>query len=210
MSLFDELDIGGDMQILDMGCGAGKMIKLFQELGVDPQNITALDENPKLLEWCQEAWSEITSVESDCAQASSQPSLVGRRFDLVTANMLVNLLNDGRFVDTLKCAYDLVKPGGTLAFLAPSSMGKSEEYDLDSEAEVTTLLHEKTPWGLTPYYFRSEKMMVGNFKSVGFDVTRVENYSYYSFPDNTVHFINALGVDGMAPKRLLMVAKKIT
>ena len=193
-----------ELKVLDVGCGAGKMIQFLLENNIEPQNITALDENEQLINWCSAIWRDVRFLKLNAVDLDQIPK--PNSFDLVISHMLFNLLDEKAMRNTLVRIYASLNQSGILAIQLPSPQGKRKQHP--GLTNQTCLIYESTPWGNTPYYWRSEEHIIAVLEEIGFEVLDASNYSYGSFDENTVHFTNAIGVNRDDLKRILIVCQK--
>lgn len=147
-------------KILDLGCGAGKLIQFLFENNATKENIFAIDENAQLIKWCSNVWPLSTFIVMDVTKIDQIPQLKQKKFDLITAHMLFNLLDDTQLSTVVLNAFNQLNQNGILAIQIPSIQGKLLSYpNLSYKGDKTQLLQEITPWGTTPYYHRSEAIM---------------------------------------------------
>lgn len=204
---FDKSLIGKTAKMLDLGCGAGKIVDLAIKRGVPASGIVGLDLNTKLTNWCKEMWPEVTFVRGSCVNLVD---LVGQYgpFDLVTAHMLFNHLDDDQYQMTLEQIFSILKPGGDLIYMIPSpykTTDISEAVNLQSGMRV-----DEAPWGgITNHYFRSH--LEEHYRLIKlFPAIEYGGYSHSSFDENTVHLRQVLRSECKNPekvKRLMVHAQ---
>ncbi len=198
-----------ELQILDLGCGAGKLVQFFLENDVAAKQIVAIDSSPQLIKWCSTIWENVTFIQVDATKIHLNPTLDHKKFDLVSAHMLFNLLDDDQLTAVLNNAFQKLHDGGVLAIQMPSIKDKTLTHPtLAVKNNETRIRLEDTPWGRTTYYHRSEEKILELLAAAGFEVEQLMDYSYNSFVENTVHLTTALGVDPNRPKRLFLVCRK--
>lgn len=132
LTLWDELARAGSRDVLDLGCGTGRVSVRLARRG---HRVTGIDLEPAFLEETArraQAWK----VELDTVAADARSFDLGRRFDLVLAPMqLVQLFHGSEErLDMLRAVAAHLRPGGLFA---------AALMDLDGEA----MGHEYTPPG---------------------------------------------------------------
>ena len=153
---------------LDLGSGAGQIADHLSSHGV---TVTGIDLNSHLVGWCNDHFSGRRDSESsfhigDCAEVDSLfPS---EHFDIVTAHMLMHLLPDQQFKQTLKGIYKVVKPGGHFIYMVPHPKWKVDPSS-PGYWDNQKVIADTTPWGVkTTYHHRTEAYQADQLRKAGF------------------------------------------
>jgi SAM-dependent methyltransferase len=112
------------LQILDLGCGAGRDCYVLSRLVGDRGRVVGVDMTPEQLQVARShrdyhaaqfgyAHSNVEFIHADIERLE-ETDLEDGRFDLIVSNCVINLATDKRAV--LDQAYRLLKPGGEMYF----------------------------------------------------------------------------------------------
>jgi SAM-dependent methyltransferase len=115
LPLWEELaaKLGEDETIMELGCGAGRVVHhLALRL---PQLVIGLDHDPNLVE---AVWERCHGINGDAEHEDVRSFSFGTEFGLVLAPMqLIQLLADGKErISCFTCVHDSMKPGARAAF----------------------------------------------------------------------------------------------
>jgi arsenite methyltransferase len=112
------------LQILDLGCGAGRDAYLLARLAGAEGHVTGIDATPEQLaiarQHCAAQMARFGFARPNICFLDGEIERLGalglppRSFDLIVSNCVINLCEDKAAV--LKSAYALLKPGGELYF----------------------------------------------------------------------------------------------
>ena len=113
------------LNILDLGCGAGRDCFLLSSLVGESGFITGIDMTPEQLEvaeryigFHQEAWGykqpNINFIQGDLDALHTLDLPLEKGVDLIVSNCVINLCQDKEAV--LSAAYNLLRPGGEMYF----------------------------------------------------------------------------------------------
>lgn len=109
-AIFAQLNLNGDHQVLDIGCGCGGLgIALRDRFGV--RNYTGVEINRQAVEVARKLYSEGQFFHGDILKLSRE-ILHGRSYDFVFSLSCVDW--NIQFSDMLAAAWDHVRPGGYL------------------------------------------------------------------------------------------------
>ena len=103
-----------DAQIVDLGCGRGRLLHFFKELGYT--HIQGVDISPEQVSLAKE-------ISADVVQANVLEFLEGakRQFDLITALDLVEHFSKPEVLRFLDGCFEALKPGGRLILQTPNA-----------------------------------------------------------------------------------------
>jgi ubiquinone/menaquinone biosynthesis C-methylase UbiE len=129
----DLLKPQADMNILDIGCGAGKLCFLFDDYTKGAAKITGGDFSEELLEKARARNKERGStVEFHFLDFNKPFGFADNSFDLCTSAFAIYYASDLDF--TFREAHRVVKPGGRLFVSGPLPENKKMFYDVIKEA----------------------------------------------------------------------------
>lgn len=164
-SAFDALidyKFRGDEQVLDIGCGDGKITAAIAR-EVPKGSVIGLDFSADMIRVCNEQYSDISNLKFFVADAANFS--VDQKFDLVTSFFTLHWVKNQ--AAALETAAGLLKPGGTvvirMAGQAPSPIGKAFE-------QLAAIEPWKAHFSNTPlhYYPGSEEFYKKKLNELGF------------------------------------------
>lgn len=96
-------------QILDWGCGSGRMLRYFSDRAL--AKLTGIDIDPDAIEWCRQA-----SPDSRFMRVGIEPptSLSSESFDLIYANSVLTHLRENDQIKWLQELHRLAKPNAII------------------------------------------------------------------------------------------------
>ncbi len=106
--------IGPVGDVLDIGCGAGAMIRALEAAGV--QRVTGVDPSPYLLQVAAETSPDVRYLHG----VAEDLDLPDQSQDAVTACFVFHELPPARAREAFTEIFRVLRPGGTLAFIEPS------------------------------------------------------------------------------------------
>lgn len=93
--------------VIDLACGSGRLLYLYQQLGYD--NLTGVDISPEMVAAARQVSDRVE--QGDVIEAvRAQPS----RYQLISAFDLIEHLTKNEVIDLLAGCYDALAPGGRL------------------------------------------------------------------------------------------------
>ena len=134
----DLLQPQAGMNLLDIGCGAGKQCFLFDDYTKGAAKITGGDFSEELLEKARARNKERGSdIEFQFLDFNKPFEFADNTFDLCTSAFAIYYASDLRF--TFGQAHRVVKPGGRLFVSGPLPENKKMFYDIIKEATDATI-----------------------------------------------------------------------
>lgn len=120
----------GDRQFLDLGCGTGQLLKLMEEQGF---TVTGLDNSQDMLNQAALRCPQATLMLNDLADFERH-----NEFDLITSFLYSMHYSHplSAFHETLRCAYQALKPGGAFIFDAVDKHGIANDTGVVSELQL--------------------------------------------------------------------------
>ena len=203
-------DLPSNATMLDFGAGPGKVALLATYYGfILKRNLTCYEPNPILY---KELKSRLPS--SRCvrrAKASlSQSSWAKNKFDIITANMVVNHMNSAEFGEFAAESGHILRPNGRLVYTIPHPVHEAAKLGIHPEIDEA-YREVEAPWGgLTDYQYRSIERERQILKSHGFNQIGFISWGYEdSVPRHVLYdFEFNVGDDITGPRRLMVIAKK--
>jgi ubiquinone/menaquinone biosynthesis C-methylase UbiE len=126
------------MQILDIGCGAGKLCFLFNEYTQGAAHITGGDFSNELLDKAREKNKQLgAKIDFQFLDFNKAFNFADDTFDLCTSAFAIYYASDLDF--TFGEAHRVLKPGGRLFVSGPLPENKQMFYDIIKEATSLTI-----------------------------------------------------------------------
>jgi ubiquinone/menaquinone biosynthesis C-methylase UbiE len=152
--------------VLDLACGSGTVMRHLLSRGIKAENIVGVDISEGQLQKAQDLTSRASFVQASANKLPfSKDSL-----DLVTCNMALHYLDKEQLTAALDDMYRVLKPNGTVFFVAPDPDHDAESRD---PTNVNTWLRKPTPWGgealwysRDPYELLLDQIYFGGFDLV--------------------------------------------
>lgn len=154
---------------LDAGCGYGRTTEHLIESGILPANIAGVDLNESLLGLARHNLPQATFIHADLACFEPVPDT----YDLVTASMVFEYLDEDGFKRTLANVHTGLKDGGTLFFVTthPLRMVTGNIRDYKDRGWRNSM----TPWGATiPLFHRTIGDFISQTAQAGFIIEAVD------------------------------------
>lgn len=152
-----------DTQVLDLGCGEGRVVRHLVSRGISAGNVAGVDASLRLIEKAQRSTPEIKFVHGTLAEAQ----LPQGSFDLITASMVFHHMTNTELETTFERIYELLKPEGQLFFVDTDPDHNDEGMD---PANLNKWLMQQTPWGTQiPYFNRHPRDLFNLLDLHGFD-----------------------------------------
>lgn len=137
-----------DLLVLDVGCGAGRIIKYLLQKGISPNHLIGIDSSKEMLSFARRKFPSIKFIHGDVSKSDTFPRL---SFDLITCIMTLQHLDQKGLKNTLKNFYGRLRKGGVLLCLIPHPTRMTHE-DLSKYFKREELLYE-SPWNTKIHYF---------------------------------------------------------
>jgi ubiquinone/menaquinone biosynthesis C-methylase UbiE len=170
-------------RILDLGCGDGTLTAHIAEVISPNGEIIGIDASSSMISAAQEKYPatddrHASFAVQDCSRFSSDANAkyLNGSWDKVFSNAALHwiLRNSKTRRDTLKAAYDALKPGGTFVFEMGGHGNVAEVYGALIAALVAQGISPKDAYERSPWFFPSTDWMHAALLDVGFQVERVE------------------------------------
>ena len=158
-----------DAGILDVGVGGRKIIGLLETFGIDHRRIVGVDISQEILTLVSNKYPSVDLRNVDISDPVSMQKLSDRApFQLITAHMVLNHLNDKQLGIALSNIFELLADGGSVVGMVPYPNNPSKTQDLqDSENGYKS--QEIVPWGdIVTYHHRSFAAYHEYFELSGF------------------------------------------
>lgn len=156
-------------KILDAGCGSGRILNYLVTKGVDQSNITAVDENKKLLNIAKKRFPKINFIKSNLTDVK----IKNNTFDVITC---MAVLQDNSLEKTNKIInkfYQWLRVGGIVAVIAPHPI-RVVKRNLGTYFQRKKIL-TASPWGTKfPHYHRTISDYITPFIANSFTITAVD------------------------------------
>jgi len=173
--LFDKLNI------LDMGCGVGRISLWLAEKG---HNVTGIDYAKNLLDIATvEAKKKELDVRFICSQSHSYNE--SKKFDMIIIFGMLLYLNDDRVIQTIMNCKKLLKRNGTI--IVKESVGVTERFEVINK--YSDALQDKYN-----AIYRTPSNMIRLFEMYGFQLIRAEKL-YQHRKETGVWFFEFEGAD---------------
>lgn len=138
---------GQDIQILDIGCGSGRVIEHLIKRGIPAGNLTGLDPSINMLDIAAQNLPQDISLVMN--KAAKMP-FADESFHLVIATMVLHAMDDQEASATMGRVSEVLKPGGEFFFI---------DNDPTAEAEENGLNHwvtKRSPWDTNLQVFKHD------------------------------------------------------
>ncbi len=198
----------GNMLVLDVGSGVGKIPDLAINLGVKRNHVFALEPNPILASYLKN--KNLLTIK-DVAQNLNAPIMQLEQFDLVTANLVLNHFSTKEFTTFVATTSGVVIRGGAIAYTIPHPGSKAIKHDIRPQ-DNHSVFEEKVPWGgYAQYHHRSLEFQKKVLEAYGFEVAFRE-IGYLDNENYTSHFLltleDILEKKQRHPKRMMIIGTK--
>jgi len=158
-----------DTRVLEIGCGSGRIVRHFMEKGIPPENITGIDVSEEILEEArQRTKPPVNYLKSD---AQNMP-FESESFNLVTANMVLHMLDDHQILNTMREINRVLEPKGTFFFIC------NNPYKDPNDTHIGEWVTRDTRWGDKMSVFQHDIGRLVSFTApeYGFDLR------YFGYP----------------------------
>ena len=135
-ALVDHYKRPDNLQVLDIGCGGGRVIKHLIARGIPAEAITGLDPSVDMLAIAAE---EVPQTVGLVESSASEMPFADESFNLVVANMVLHAMDDREAEDAIRRIAEVLAPGGD--FLLIDSVP-------DSESPKQAWQTKRSPWGM--------------------------------------------------------------
>lgn len=100
-----------DKQILDWGCGPGRIIRHLPELVIDAEGFSGTDYNPQTIDWCS---NHLPGIQFMVNNLDPPVPAADHSFDLIYGISIFTHLSEDAHYAWLKELYRLLRPGGII------------------------------------------------------------------------------------------------
>lgn len=154
---------------LDAGCGYGRSTGHLVESGISPANVTGVDINENLLGLAEHNLPQTTFIHADVAYFGPVPDT----YDLVTASMVFEYLDDDAFKKALANVHKGLKDGGVLFFVTTHPL-RMVTQDIRGYKD-RGWRNSMTPWGATiPLFHRTIGDFISQTAQAGFTIEAID------------------------------------
>ncbi|MBX4197851.1 class I SAM-dependent methyltransferase [Candidatus Parcubacteria bacterium] len=192
-------------EILDIGSGAGRIMKYLNQRGVLEENITGVDVSSEMVKIAKNRLPGATFANQDIAHLD----LSNKNFSLVTSHMVFEFLDNDQLHKTLKQAYDHMAENGTLMYTTthPNKMASG---DYANYKDKQFWIDTSAPWegGISTFHRPTNDFINATIKA-GFHIDRIIEIGF----DLSAKEESALKVAKYlkyGPMRLMVMARKLT
>ena len=172
--LIAQLDLRGDEQVLDVGCGDGKVTA---EIGraVPRGSATGIDASPQMIEFAKKAFPARKNLNLEFRVMDARKIKLAQSFDLVFSNAALHWVDDHEAI--LHGAASVLKPGGRLV-VSCGGRGKTQLRRFPgvasrNAAQLLASVFLRSNRG-APYYFYSPADYEKWLPRCGFETRRVK------------------------------------
>lgn len=168
-------------KFLDVGVGAGKVIGLLTELGFPITDIMASDISGNMAEMVKNKFPDLKMQVADVATPGFLEDYGYQTFDCITANMLLNHLNNTQLEQALTNFYKLLTDDGFVIATIPNPNNVSD-YNRLAKNDDGYWTTDQVAWGGTvKYNYRQLLEYQDYFDFSGFSTgVKVANYKHDS------------------------------
>jgi trans-aconitate methyltransferase len=170
-------------RILDLGCGDGTLTAQVAEMVFPNGEILGIDASPSMISTAQEKYPATKERNSsfavqDCSQFSSEAraKYLDGSWDKVFSNAALHwiLRRPEMRKQTLRAAYEALKPGGSFVFEMGGHGNVAEVYGALIAALIAQGVSPKDAYERSPWFFPSVDWMRAALQDAGFQVEKVE------------------------------------
>jgi trans-aconitate methyltransferase len=164
--------LGASVKLLELGCGAGRLAEYLAISGISRENITGVDISREMLAFARAKLPEATFVRQDI-QALDLPY---KSYDLATANMVFESLNNEQLFVTLRHVRQHLRSGATLMYVTTHPL---RNFDAQCVYLERKWIEVTTPWGaqLTDYH-RPVSDFVNITQDAGFRINTMQELGF--------------------------------
>ncbi len=170
MQQIEKLDLRGDEQVLDIGCGDGRLTAEIAKR-VPKGSVLGVDVSANMIDEAQKTFSHIKNLAFVCSDATAFSA--DKKFDVVVSFAAFHWIKDQRSV--LQNIFQTLKPGGFL-FIS-MSMGSPIMSETFADPQWRSYLHEETFFPHTPQSLEVLLKDVG-FKNVTTELVTACNRTF--------------------------------
>lgn len=159
----------GDIDILDAGCGSGRIMHHLISKGASPTRLTGLDLSQEMLDEAKKDLPDSSLLKANLMD----DSFLKERFDLITCSMVLHYFNQEGFETVMNNFYRWLKKDGVLFYIESHPTRMTHE-DLTQYFNRRWMLTE-TPWQTQiPYFHRTISDYVNTTIKAGFKIEEVD------------------------------------
>lgn len=157
-----------EAQVVDQGCGVGRIIKRLVQNGFSPKNITGIEISQEEVNITKGRFPDANIIQGHLTSVE----LPSDSQDLVTQSMVAEHLSDEELLKTSKNAVDALKSGGEYFVICTHPDSTAAKSGLKESGSFMT----KFPWGGEGLNYHRTKQRFGEiFKEAGFVIDSVED-----------------------------------
>lgn len=168
--------LGAGTQVLDVGCGTGRVLQWLIQQGVVPANLTGIDISPNMLRGIRAQTKGATLL---CADISRPLPQHQSSYSLVTAVHVFQHFDALELSRTFRNIWDMLLPEGHLCFIVEHPLRQISKLGAHGQPAHDTRIKAQTPWGNhVPHFFRASSTdYLLPLLRAGFTVTSVKSVS---------------------------------
>jgi len=152
----------GHTQVLDAGCGSGRVAEHLIACGVAPTNIIGVDIGKANIQIAQKMVSGPKFIEADMRTIT----LPSESVDLVIAHMMLEFLDPDGLREALQKFHQVLRKEGALVYITTHPKSVLSEIGVDALKGWHT---RRSPWGTEiQNYYRSKDELVAETKKCWF------------------------------------------
>lgn len=157
---------------LDVGIGAGKVTVLLNEMGIPYQNIDGLDISQRILDLVSTKLPDIQLFLADIADENLLQRFSDRQpYDIITASMLLNHLDDNQLRMCIRNIYSLLRDHGFFIGLVPFRPFSSNEFSISNSGMYR---EEETQWGNNVIYHHTSFLALYEYFELSGFITHIQ------------------------------------
>jgi 2-polyprenyl-3-methyl-5-hydroxy-6-metoxy-1,4-benzoquinol methylase len=165
------------VRALELGCGTGLFTKMFVDVGAE---VTANDISPELIEIAKR---NVPLAHFVCARFEEMPS--GETYDAIVGSSVLHHLD---LDPALAKCYELLKPGGKMAFAEPNMLNPQVFAE-------RTFLRKRLGYVSPDETAFVRRQLAGKLKTYGFDQINIVPFDWLhpAIPKSLINFVEGTG-----------------